>query len=598
MYSQRSERACYATKQEKKMVNRLLSPRLLRRRSIALISLLSVLSLSSPAIPLSAATIPDAGSILRDQQKSMQQPNELRLREEEQPEPAKAGEGVGVEVKQFTFRGYEGVATEVELQTLVADARGKTLTIGGIQALAYKITVHFRSKGWSQVRAFIPAQDITSGTVQIEIIQLKSDGHAAIKRDKTVRINDSILRRFIEPSVRPDQATNEHDLERSLLLLNDLPGLSTRASFVPGSASGTSSVEVTVTEGPLFSGTIWADNQGNRYTGAWRGNAMLSLNDPLHRGDQLSLLFTAASGLTQGRVGYSLPIAANGLRANLAWTGMRYELGEELASLQYKGSSNSIDAGFSYPVLRTRNANLTTSLSYGYRALVDTKSGIDIRDKQINNATLMLSGDRYDKFFGGGYSSYNAALTIGSLHEDVADISLTGAEGGYTRINLGLGRLQRLGDRLNINIAGSTQFALGNLDSSEKLSLGGPNGVRAYPIGEASGDEGQLLNADLRYTLPIAAAKGSLQLSLFYDAGHIIINKERYAGDLSSATNRNDYWLQGFGVGLNYSWSATASLRATWSHVIGDNAGRSIAGTNADGLNDKSRYWLQAIYSF
>ena len=581
------------------MVNRLLSSRSLRHRSITLISLLTVLSISSPAIPLSAATIPDAGSILRDQQKSLQQLKELPPREQESTPPTKSGEGVTrVTVMQFTFRGYEGVATEAELQALVAGDRGKTLSIGELHALADTITAYFRTKGWSQVRASIPAQEITSGTVQIEIIQHKSDRHAVIKRDKTVRISDELLRRFIEPSVHPDQATNEHELERSLLLLNDIPGLSTRATFVPGSAPGTSNVEVTVTEGPLFSGTIWVDNQGNRYTGAWRDNTMVYINDPLHRGDQVSLLFTAASGLTQGRVGYSTPIADNGLRANLAWTGMRYELGEELASLLYKGRSNSIDAGLSYPVLRSRNANLTTSFSYGYRALVDTKSDIDIRDKQINNATLTLSGDRYDKLFGGGYSSYNAALTIGNLHESVADISLTGAEGSYTRINLGIGRLQRLSDRLNLNIAGTTQLAHGNLDSSEKLSLGGPNGVRAYPIGEASGDEGQLLNVDLRYMLPVAAVNGTLQLSLFFDAGHITINKERYAGDLSSATNRNDYWLQGFGFGLNYNYSATASLRATWAHVIGENAGRSTTGANADGLNDKSQCWLQAMLSF
>lgn len=566
---------------------------------MTLISLLGVLLLSYPATPLSAAARPDAGSILRDQQKSMPQLKELLPREKESTPPATAGEGLKrVTVMQFTFRGYEGVATEAELQALVDGARGKTLSIGELHALADTITAHFRTKGWSQVRASIPAQDITSGTVQIEIIQHKSDRQAVIKRDKTVRISDRLLRRFIEPSVHPDQATNEHELERSLLLLNDIPGLSTRASFVPGSAPGTSNVEVTVTEGPLFSGTIWADSQGNRYTGVWRGNAMLFINDPLHRGDQVSLLFTAASGLTQARAGYSTPIAASGLRANLAWTIMRYELGEELASLQYKGRSNSIDAGLSYPVLRTRTANLTTSLSYGYRALVDTKSEFDISDKAINNATLTLSGDRYDKLFGGGYSSYNAALTIGTLHERVADISLTGAEGGYTRINLGLGRLQRLADRVNLNITGTTQLAAGNLDSSEKLSLGGPNGVRAYPIGEASGDEGQLLNADLRYTLPVAAAIGTLQLSLFYDAGHITINKERYPGDVVSATNRNDYWLQGYGVGLNYTWSSTATLRAAWAHVIGENAGRSTTGANADGLTDKSRYWLQAMLSF
>ena len=141
-------------------------------------------------------------------------------------------------------------------------------------------------------------------------------------------------------------------------------------------------------------------------------------------------------------------------------------------------------------------------------------------------------------------------------------------------------------------------MAEGNLDSSEKFSLGGPNALRAYPVGEASGDEGQLLSAELRCTLPFAAQSGNLQLIGFYDAGHILINKERYPGDLSTATGRNDYWLLGAGAGLNYAYSGRFSVRGIWAHVIGDNPGRSIAGRNSDGLNDRDRFWLQCMFSF
>ena len=358
------------------------------------------------------------------------------------------------------------------------------------------------------------------------------------------------------------------------------------------------SLEIAVTEAPLFSVNLWGDNYGNRYTGALRGNTMVSINDPLNYGDQMTLLLTEASGLAQGRVGYSFPVASDGIRGNLAYTGMRYELGHELASLQYKGTSNSIDAGFSYPLLRSRNANLTTLLSYGFRSLIDTKSEIDIRNKQINNATFGASGDRYDQLFGGGYTSYNASVTTGKLHESVADAALTGTEGSYTRFNAALTRLQKLNEHVNIVVSGSAQIAGSNLDSSEKFTLGGPNGVRAYPVGEASGDQGQLINADLRYALPLAANWGTLQLIGFYDAGHITLNKNRFPGDISNATNRNDYWLQGIGVGLNYSYSTRVSLRATWAHVIGDNPGRSTAGNNSDGQNSNNRFWLQGIFSF
>ena len=184
------------------------------------------------------------------------------------------------------------------------------------------------------------------------------------------------------------------------------------------------------------------------------------------------MFLTDASGLTQGRVGYTFPLPVQGIRGNLSWSGMHYQLGSELASLKYAGRSNSIDAGLSYPLLRTRRANLTASLTYGFRSLIDTQSDTDIRNKQINTVSFQAAGDRYDQFLGGGYTSYSVGVTTGKLHESIADISLTGAEGGYTHFNGSLGRMQRLSDRFTFNISGSGQMALGNLDSSEKFSLG------------------------------------------------------------------------------------------------------------------------------
>ena len=496
---------------------------------MSLTGLLLLLSLSQPSIQLSAAPVPDAGSILRDQQQSQKQPQvQLPVSEKAKEPLLNTDSNVKVVVKGFTFSGYEGLVTEAELQAVVAGSIDKSLTFEDLNALTDKITALFKEKGWLQARAFLPPQDITSGIIRIAIAQVKSDGNLTIKRDKSARICPDFLHRIGILSLHAGKPIKELDLERSVLLMNDLPGVTAKAFLVPGSEPGTSGVDVAVTEGRLFSATLWGDNQGNRYVGTWRGSAMVSVNDPFRHGDQLTLLLTEASGLAQGRVGYSFPIMFNGIRANLSYTGMRYELGRELAPLQYKGNSNSIDAGISYPMLRTRNANVTTSFSYGYRGLIDTQADINIHDKRINNATLMVSGDRYDKLYGGGYTSYNASITTGSLHEssdltaEYARTNLT--EGSYTRFNAGLARLQHISERVNVNLSGSAQKAVGNLDSSEKFTLGGPNGLRAYPIGEAAGDEGQLVSAEIRYALPLAAKSGNLQLIGFYEAGHITVN--------------------------------------------------------------------------
>ncbi len=572
-------------------------------KAISLMGLLLVLSLSQPFFPLSAAPIPDAGSILRDQQQSQKQPpGQLPVPENAIESRSKAGGTVQVLVKGFTFSGYEGLATEAELQGVVEGFIGKRLTFEELNGLTDKVTVLLKTKGWLQARGYLPQQDITAGIIRISIFQVKSDGNLTIKRNKSARICPDYLHRIAISSLHTGKPVKEQELERAVLLMNDLPGVSAKASLVAGTVPGTSGVDVAVTEGRLFSAMLSGDNQGNRYVGAWRGNAIVSVNDPLHHGDQLTLLLTESSGLAQGRVGYSFPIAFDGVRANLSYTGMRYELGSDFALLHYKGNSNSIDAALSYPLLRTRNANITASASYGYRGLIDTQGDAKVHDKAINNGTFMISGERYDKLLGGGYMSYNASVTTGSLHESSALMAEYArknfTEGSYTRMNIGLARLQRLSERLNFNLSGSAQMAVGNLDSSEKFSLGGPNGLRAYPVGEASGDEGELVSAELRCALPLAAKQGSLQLIGFYDAGHITINNERYAADLSTATGRNDYWLLGAGAALHYAYSGRFSLRATWAHVIGDNAGRSIEGKNSDGLNDRDRFWLQSAFSF
>jgi hemolysin activation/secretion protein len=87
------------------------------------------------------------------------------------------------------------------------------------------------------------------------------------------------------------------------------------------------------------------------------------------------------------------------------------------------------------------------------------------------------------------------------------------------------------------------QQASKNLDSSEKFSLGGPTNVRAYPTGEASGDEGWRGTLELRHSLA-----ASVQGVLFYDFGSVKINKTPFA------ILANDRQLAGAGFGVNASW--------------------------------------------
>jgi len=557
-----------------------------------------------PGITLFGADhIPDAGTIYREMQPQRQLPPQLLQTEPPIDEtPFTETRGVRVLVKGFIFRGYETISKESDLQALAADAIGKELSIGELKALTLKVTAYLKTKGWFLSRAWLPDQDVSSGFIEIRIVQGRSDGSIVFKRDKTVRIKEEILTRIGQKAVQPDTPLNEPLLKRALLLMNELPGVSAKATLSPGSLPGKTNVEIGVTEGPLVSGLVWYDNNGNRYTGQSRGNTMLFINDPFHYGDQLSLAFTGAQGLYQGQTRYSFPLSSSGLKGNVAYTAIQYKIVDgDLASSNFSGYSDGVDVGLSYPLLRSRTANVTSSIGYNYKTLIDRQGDVGYSDKHSNSGSFGIAGDGYDALFGGGYTLWNIGAATGTLHQSdpgsMVDAIATQTEGDFTRVNCSLARLQHVSDGITFNLSWTGQMALKNLDTSEKFALGGPYGIRAYPAGEAFGDQGQIFNADIRYTLPLPVTWGAFQLDGLIDAGQITLQKHQTAA-VNTATSLNTYWLAGAGMGLNYSRGRKVSIRTCWAHVLGDNPGRSIAGNNADGKDDKSRCWLQAQLFF
>jgi hemolysin activation/secretion protein len=150
-------------------------------------------------------------------------------------------------------------------------------------------------------------------------------------------------------------------------------------------------------------------------------------------------------------------------------------------------------------------------------------------------------------------------------------------------VSYGLNRLQSFSDAMQLWVSVAGQQASKNLDSSEKFSLGGVNGVRAYPQSEATGDEGYRATVELRRTLA-----ANLQGTLFYDFGSVRINKNPFGP--AAANERN---LAGAGFGLNASVAAV-QLRASLAWRTNGGSPTSIPVSAAR----RPTFWLQAALPF
>ncbi|HLP02154.1 MAG TPA: ShlB/FhaC/HecB family hemolysin secretion/activation protein [Opitutaceae bacterium] len=568
-------------------------PRFLRPLAALAISAVSL------GAPLRAAA-PDAGQVLRDQPQLPEEnhPAAPLIPEPAAAPPAAAAAGVVVEVKGFRFTGHAELAAESELQAAVAGWVGRSIAAAELPSVTTAVTALLRRKGFLLARAYFPPQDITAGTVEIAIVQAKADGSVGIRRSGGARMAEERLQAFATNSVAPGQPLREQDLERALLLINDLPGVVGRLLLEQGAAPGTTRVSLDVSESALLSGSVWADNFGSRYTGALRGNGVVFLNDPTGRGDQLSVLLSGAENMRQGRATYSVPLGASGLKGNVSGSLLAYEIGKEFADLDLQGRVRTLNGWFTYPLVLRRDSGMTGSLGYEYKALADQAAGVDTRDRRLASGSLGLSGFFRDSLGGGGYSAGSVTATAGGVGlsripaDQAQDRAGPRVGGSFARLNLSFSRHQQLPGGFSFLVAYFGQRASGNLSSSEKFTLGGPYGVRAYPIGEASGDEGHQFNFELRRDLRLGHRGGSLELVGFFDTGSIHLNKDRWTGDVSSATRKNSYQLSGAGVGLNYGWRNRLSLRLSYAWRIGANPGRSPDGYNADGRDAPGCFWV------
>ena len=102
-------------------------------------------------------------------------------------------------------------------------------------------------------------------------------------------------------------------------------------------------------------------------------------------------------------------------------------------------------------------------------------------------------------------------------------------------------------------LRGSGQFSDKNLDASRKFSLGGARSVRAWPLGEVSGDHGALAQMELRYRWQTLEPFG------FVDAGRVKFNHTPWEAGARARGAASGRWLAGAGVGLRWrhgAWSA------------------------------------------
>ncbi len=539
-----------------------------------------------------AQTPPDAGSLQRETGKALRAPTPRPALGAPQAKPmAEDAKALRVTVRSFVIDGASLIPV-AELSALIQDLTGQSLTLAELEQAAQRIAQHYRQRGW-YVRVYLPVQDVTGGEIRIQVLEGRYGG--VQREDKGQRANGPFVEAVATRRLQAGQPLSASDLERGLLLANDLSGIRATGVLEAGEEAGTSRLLLQTDDTPFVTGDLSFNNQGVKSTGVFQLLGGLALNNLSGYGDRLSLRALTAQNLNSLTFQYATPLGSDGWRLGASASAMDYKLGDRFTSLRAEGRATTAGLNLGYAVIRQSDRNLNLSLAAEHRNYEDDALSAALRRQNINALTLGLSGDRNDGLGGGGASWGSLQYTQGRLHIDdvagdrAADAAGPRTAGKYGKLAFQLARLQSLGSSgWQLQAALNGQWADGNLGSSERFSLGGPAGVRAYPVNEGSGDEGYLLKLELQRDLG-----AGWQAQAFYDSGSVRQHKNPWRGWQGGSNQPNRYSLAGAGFGISWAGSGDWRLTASVAAALGSNPGATADGKNNDGSKaGDTRYWL------
>ncbi len=542
---------------------------------------------------------------------------ELKAAPAPQPEDERA---VKVTVHTFAISGNTLVTT-ADLQQMLGAWLNTPVSVMELQRAVAQVAALYRERGYL-AQGVLPDQDVTEGTVRVQVVEGKVGNIRIDAPTDQPQLGPFVLDRIqtlLAYKLPSGQPLNFDDYDWAFLVAGDLPGVMVEGVLQAGEEPGTTDLVVQVKTTPKLRGSVSADNNGSRNTGPLRLNAQMQMDSALGWGEQFNLSGSKNQGSTYVRLGHSIPFGAQG------WKGLT--LNADISQMDYKvldafkpdganfapqGTSKTMGLSMRYPFVRSARTTLSGEFGYEARHSVDKGDSItaqsstpqlDVtRETRVEAFNLSFSLSHTDSLGGGGANTFQTTFTNGNmaLGPDgirADDVIGTNTVGPYRKVRFTASRLQFIDAKHSALISFTGQHANRNLDSSEKLYLGGSSTIRAYPNSELGGSMGYVAVVELRRDW-----SESWQTSYFYDHGKVWQYKYPYRADDPTAPLlteiANAQIMNGQGFTVTYRHPNGLELKATVARRTSPNPVSTQDGTDKDGTLRLNRWWFSASMPF
>ena len=514
---------------------------------------------------------PDAGALQQQLQREADKnrvtpPPESFIKEKPTPSKQKSGDQ-SIDVSTFKVTGIT-LITEEQAQKVLQPFSNRKLTFDQIKEAGSAVTSLYTQMG-RVAQATIPPQDVVDGQILIKVIEGKV-GNVIIELDKQspTRLKSEVIQKFISANNQPGDFISLNGLERSLALLSETPGNEVSGELSQGDQEETSNIQVNAKDTGLFAGRVDVSNYGANNTGIAQVTGNLSLNNPSGNGDQITLDVIDSQGSLFGQFKYGMPVGYDGWRLAAGVSALNYKSLTSFSSTIAEGNAQTYGLYATYALERTAKANKTVVVNFENKNYVNLTSGIQSSKYQINDLSLGMYGNN---FFESTYLNWGATATLGNLSindatQSINDANGASTEGYFGKLAFNVSATKPLPiDRTNITTSLYGQLASKNLSSAEQFYLGGPYGVRAYPVAQGGGSQGLIASIEINHTY-----ENQLQLGAFVDLGVVQQYMSTYTNWQGQTNAPNTYALFAAGPLVKYNYQKL-QLSAALAFRLGDN---------------------------
>lgn len=429
-----------------------------------------------------------------------------------------------------------------------------------LQLIVDRVTALYRDAGYSLSYATLPPQEITTGVVHLQIIEGAVEGVAL----SGVADIDRYQNYFA--GVQSEKPLRQRTLERAILLLNDLSGLTVTDITLDERTDRPGAYQLgLVLARKTIAFSSYLDNRGTRSVGRIQLGLTGIVNDVLGADEQVSASYFTVPASPQElqylRLGYTQPMGKDGLLLQTSGSYSMVDAGGNLGLVNTESDGVFLQAGLRYPLLRTRPRSAWLGLSFDYRrSMEENNTGPTFEDTlSVLRGRLDYSAD--DNWGGQNFATAEVSQGLSILNASRPGdtvLSRADGEGQFTKAHVTLYRYQQLvGDALGLILQASGQKSSAPLLSAEEFSLGGARFGRAYEYSELTGDSGVAGSAELAYRPDLGWSFPTfVALYTFYDIGAVW--NRNTVGD----ARRQSLASAGGGLrfGITENWSASVEV--------------------------------------